>query len=107
MTMSKPAMNHIRLLIFDLDGTLIDSKTDLVLSVNAMREQMGLPRLDTAVVVSYVGRGIATLIRRALGEGASHEEVEQATVRSSSITTVVICSITLSLILGSAKRSMS
>jgi phosphoglycolate phosphatase len=79
MTMSKPAMNDIQLLIFDLDGTLIDSKTDLVLSVNAMREQMGLVRLDTAVVVSYVGRGIATLIRRALGEGASHEEVERAT----------------------------
>jgi phosphoglycolate phosphatase len=79
MTMSKPALPHIRLLIFDLDGTLIDSKTDLVLSVNAMRERMGLPRLDAAVVVSYVGRGIATLIRRALGEGASHEEVERAT----------------------------
>jgi phosphoglycolate phosphatase len=78
MTMSKPALPHIRLLIFDLDGTLIDSKTDLVLSVNAMREQMGLPRLDTAVVVSYVGRGVATLIRQALGEGASHEEVERA-----------------------------
>jgi phosphoglycolate phosphatase len=78
MTMSKPALPHIRLLIFDLDGTLIDSKTDLVLSVNAMREQMGLPRLDTVVVVSYVGRGVATLIRRALGEGASREEVERA-----------------------------
>jgi phosphoglycolate phosphatase len=78
MTMSKPALNDIRLLIFDLDGTLIDSKTDLVLSVNAMREQMGLPRLDTVVVVSYVGRGVATLIRRALGEGASREEVERA-----------------------------
>jgi phosphoglycolate phosphatase len=76
--MSKPAVNDIQLLIFDLDGTLIDSKTDLVLSVNAMREQMGLARLDTAVVVSYVGGGIATLIRRALGEGASHEEVERA-----------------------------
>jgi phosphoglycolate phosphatase len=78
MTMSQPALPHVPLVIFDLDGTLIDSKTDLVLSVNAMREQMGLARLDTAVVVSYVGRGVATLIRRALGEGASHEEVERA-----------------------------
>jgi len=76
--MSKPALNDIRLLIFDLDGTLIDSKTDLVLSVNAMREQMGLPRLDTTVVVSYVGRGVAMLIRRALGEGASDSEVALA-----------------------------
>jgi phosphoglycolate phosphatase len=78
MTMSKPALHDIRLLIFDLDGTLIDSKTDLVLSVNAMREQMGLPRLDTGAVLSYVGRGVTTLIRRALGEGASDDEVARA-----------------------------
>jgi phosphoglycolate phosphatase len=77
--MFRPALNDIRLLIFDLDGTLIDSKTDLVLGVNAMREQMGLPRLDTTVVVSYVGRGIATLIRRALGVGASEDKVTRAT----------------------------
>jgi phosphoglycolate phosphatase len=75
---SKPALHDIRLLIFDLDGTLIDSKTDLVLSVNAMREQMGLTQLETAVVVSYVGAGIATLIRRALGEGASDDETARA-----------------------------
>src|SRR6516162_5603867 len=78
VTTSTPALNDIRLLIFDLDGTLIDSRTDLVLSVNAMREQMGLPRLETAVVVSYVGRGVATLIRRALSEGASDSEVTRA-----------------------------
>jgi len=78
MTMSKRELHDIRLLIFDLDGTLIDSKTDLVLSVNAMREQMGLARLDAAVIVSYVGRGVATLIRRALNEGASHDEVARA-----------------------------
>jgi len=78
VTTSKSALNDIRLLIFDLDGTLIDSKTDLVLSVNAMREQMGLPQLETTVVVSYVGRGVATLIRRALGEGASADEMAWA-----------------------------
>ena len=76
--MCKPALNNIALLIFDLEGTLIDSKTDLVLSVNAMREQMGLPRLETAVVVSYVGAGVATLIRRALREGVSDDEIARA-----------------------------
>jgi len=76
--MSKSTLNDIRLLIFDLDGTLIDSKADLVLSVNAMREQMGLPRLDAAVVVSYVGGGVAALIRRALGEGTSDDKVARA-----------------------------
>src|SRR5215472_2893890 len=71
--MQQPMFSQIRLLIFDLDGTLIDSKTDLVLSVNAMREQIGLARLDPQVVLSYVGQGAATLIRRALGDGASQE----------------------------------
>jgi phosphoglycolate phosphatase len=70
--------SEIRLLIFDLDGTLIDSKTDLVLSVNAMREHMGLTRLEPEVVVSYVGQGVTILIRRALGDGASDEEVTRA-----------------------------
>jgi phosphoglycolate phosphatase len=68
----------IRLLIFDLDGTLINSKTDLILSVNAMRQQMGLTRLDPQVVLSYVGQGVATLIRRALGEGVADDELARA-----------------------------
>jgi phosphoglycolate phosphatase len=73
--MPQPTFSEIRLLIFDLDGTLIDSKTDLVLSVNAMREQLSLTRLDPQVVLSYVGQGVALLIRRALGDGSSDEEV--------------------------------
>lgn len=76
--MPQPIFSEIRLLIFDLDGTLIDSKTDLVLSVNAMREQMGLTRLDSQVVLSYVGQGVAMLIRRALGETASEEQLTRA-----------------------------
>jgi len=76
--MPPPTFSEIRLLIFDLDGTLIDSKTDLVLSVNAMREQMGFTRLDTTLIVSYVGQGVTALIRRALGDGASDEEVTRA-----------------------------
>jgi phosphoglycolate phosphatase len=76
--MPPPTFSQIRLLIFDLDGTLIDTKTDLVLSVNAMREQMGFTRLDTTLVVSYVGQGVTALIRRALGDGASDEEVTRA-----------------------------
>ncbi len=73
--MPELAPDDIQLLVFDLDGTLIDSKTDLVLSVNAMREQMGLPRLDTEVILSFVGRGVATLVRRALGDGATQADV--------------------------------
>ena len=65
------------LVIFDLDGTLVDSKQDLVNSVNATREHMGLDHLDDALVASYVGRGAPALIRSSLGEQASDEDLER------------------------------
>jgi phosphoglycolate phosphatase len=65
------------LLIFDLDGTLIDSQKDLADSVNAMRVWRGLPALADEQVSSYVGDGAPTLVRRAL-PGASEEELAQA-----------------------------
>lgn len=71
-------MKQIRFLIFDLDGTLVDSETDLVLSVNAVRSQMGLEALPLKTVASFVGRGVATLIERALGNSASSEDVQKA-----------------------------
>jgi phosphoglycolate phosphatase len=66
------------LLIFDLDGTLIDSKLDLAIAVNATRTNMGLKPLDNDRVYSYVGNGAPTLIRRALGPAAREEDVKQA-----------------------------
>jgi phosphoglycolate phosphatase len=66
------------LLIFDLDGTLIDSRLDLAHSVNAARAHLGLPPLDDELVVSYVGHGAPMLLRRALGDGASDAEVQAA-----------------------------
>lgn len=65
------------LLIFDLDGTLIDSKRDLADSVNAMRKWMGLPPLTDDIVSSYVGSGAPVLIRRALPE-ASEADLARA-----------------------------
>jgi phosphoglycolate phosphatase len=60
----------IRLLIFDLDGTLIDSRLDLVHSVNAMLREMRCPELPGEVIATYVGDGAPTLVRRALGDPA-------------------------------------
>jgi 2-phosphoglycolate phosphatase len=57
----------IRLLIFDLDGTLIDSRLDLIHSVNATLRHIGRPELDDDVIASYVGDGAPALVRRALG----------------------------------------
>ena len=68
----------IDLLVFDLDGTLIDSKLDLVLSVNAVRERLHLPRLPEETIATYVGRGVVTLMQRALGDRASEETVAEA-----------------------------
>jgi phosphoglycolate phosphatase len=63
----------VDLLIFDLDGTLVDTKQDLTNAVNATRARMGLPALDEQLVSSYVGDGAPTLIRRVLGPEASEE----------------------------------
>jgi phosphoglycolate phosphatase len=54
-------------LIFDLDGTLIDSSVDLANAVNATRAHLGLPPMEHALVYSYVGNGAPVLIRKALG----------------------------------------
>ena len=66
------------LLIFDLDGTLIDSRLDLAHSVNAARAHLGMPPLEDDLVCSYVGNGAPLLLRRALGEQASETEVQEA-----------------------------
>ena len=59
-------MKRRDLLIFDLDGTLIDSKRDLTDSVNATRAWKDLPPLPDDIVSAYVGNGASMLIRRAL-----------------------------------------
>ncbi len=65
-----------RLLVFDLDGTLIDSRTDLCNSVNATLTHFGKPELPEAVISSYIGDGASLLVRRAFGdpEGDVHDE---------------------------------
>ena len=57
----------VKLVIFDLDGTLIDSRLDLVHSVNAALRHIGRPELPDDVIASYVGDGAPILIQRALG----------------------------------------
>jgi phosphoglycolate phosphatase len=63
----------IKLVIFDLDGTLIDSRLDLVHSVNAMLRHFERPELPEDVVASYVGDGAPMLVRRALGDPADED----------------------------------
>lgn len=66
------------LVIFDLDGTLIDSKLDLANAVNATRASVGLTPMDNDTVFSYVGNGAPVLIRKALGPQFSDQEIQRA-----------------------------
>ena len=63
-------MRMSQLFLFDLDGTLIDSRADLAAATNAMRALHGLPALPLDKVATYVGDGVRTLALRAL-EGAA------------------------------------
>jgi phosphoglycolate phosphatase len=77
MTTYRRTLPGIQLVIFDLDGTLADTKKDLALSVNAMREYMGLGPVRLEAVASYVGHGVTVLVQRALEEKAPEGEVEK------------------------------
>ncbi len=55
-------------LVFDLDGTLIDSRRDITAAINRMRAELGLPPLALEQVVTMVGEGARLLVERALPE---------------------------------------
>jgi phosphoglycolate phosphatase len=67
----------VRALVFDLDGTLIDSKLDLALSIDATLKQMGRASLPHETIYGYVGNGAAVLVRRALGDSVTDAEAEE------------------------------
>jgi phosphoglycolate phosphatase len=75
--MTAPPLDPVRALIFDLDGTLIDSKRDLIHSVNAMLGEMGRAKLDEETISGYIGHGAPLLVSRALGAGAKQDELRR------------------------------
>ncbi len=58
-------------IIFDLDGTLVDSGQDVARAANAARRELGRDPLPEAVAIGYVGDGVEILVRRALAHGTS------------------------------------
>src|SRR6202167_1142110 len=68
----------LRLLVFDLDGTLIDSGADLCASVNAMLRHFDRPPLPEKVISTYIGDGAARLVSRSLGEPADAAFLDSA-----------------------------
>ena len=65
-------------LIFDLDGTLIDSKQDLIYSVNAMLRELGRGDLPGETISGYIGHGAPQPVARALGDGSTERERQRA-----------------------------
>ncbi len=61
------------LLIFDLDGTLVDTRLDLATAVNHALQQLGRAPLPLSVLTGFVGDGARTLVARALDNFAAHE----------------------------------
>lgn len=70
-------MHKIDLLIFDLDGTLADTRQDLTNSVNYARKKLGLPALDVETVIKYVGNGVRKLMERSLSKD-QWDKIEEA-----------------------------
>jgi phosphoglycolate phosphatase len=76
--MADPRLGSVRALIFDLDGTLIDSKQDLIHSVNAMLRESGRGELAPETISGYIGHGAPQLVARALGNDCTEEERQRA-----------------------------
>lgn len=70
--------HDIKLLIFDLDGTLVDSRIDLSNSVNAMLRHYSRPELPADVIAGYIGNGAPMLVRRSLGDPDDEKFVQEA-----------------------------
>jgi phosphoglycolate phosphatase len=68
----------IKLLLWDLDGTLVDSELDLAYAINAMLRHLHRPELPLEVVASYIGDGAPMLVRRALGDPQDEVFVQSA-----------------------------
>lgn len=73
-----------KLLIFDLDGTLINSALDLAIAVNYLLETLGRDTYSEEIIHGWVGNGALTLVKRALsGERTIDEELDETTVEKS------------------------
>ena len=57
----------MRLVVYDLDGTLVDSREDIARAVNHMLQSLGSPELPRAVIERFVGHGLHHLVRHCLG----------------------------------------
>ncbi len=74
-------MPALQAILFDLDGTLIDSLADLAGAINRMLVEHGYPARELEVFPEYIGDGVRQLVWRALPEQARTDEVIDACLR--------------------------
>jgi len=81
-SLSRPL--SVRAVLFDLDGTLVDSAPDLTLAANKMLSELGYPQVNCSQVKGWVGDGVRSLVRRALtailGDVPADSLIEQSYV---------------------------
>ncbi|VAX31873.1 hypothetical protein MNBD_NITROSPINAE05-1179 [hydrothermal vent metagenome] len=70
-------MKKISLIVYDFDGTLVDTLDDIALSVNLTLEELGQPALANEVIKTCVGNGVAMLMTRAL-DGTDQNDIDLA-----------------------------
>lgn len=75
------------LIIFDLDGTLLNTLSDLADATNAALAEFGFPQRTAEEVRAFIGDGVANLIRRAVPEGTGGETVSEVLARFKAIYT--------------------
>lgn len=77
--MTSPALRSCRLFIFDLDGTLIDSRADICFALNLTLARLNIRTLPEARVADFVGEGVQKLVERSL-QAATGRKAESALV---------------------------
>ena len=75
----------LSVLVFDLDGTLVDSRRDIAESANELLAALDAPPLDHDEVVRMVGEGARLLVSRVLAAGGVREDIDAAFARFSTI----------------------
>jgi phosphoglycolate phosphatase len=77
----KGGLEVLRAILFDLDGTLVDSVADLHAAANLLLAERGLPAIDRATLKSFIGNGIAMLVERCLRHHGAALDDRSAAVR--------------------------
>lgn len=77
-----PFSNRARAVLIDLDGTMVDSAPDIVEASNRMLVELGAPALSPAVVASFIGNGVPTLVQRLMTASPGLPKIDETDARA-------------------------